>query len=323
VRPAHNKVVAIPFPRAEKRLTPAQRLAALIRAHCPHDGRFPLRVPGLHVARYSHQSKELNHSTPRPVLCIVAQGAKTIFLGAEAYFYDGSRLLILSVDLPVAAEVTRASLAEPYLSLIVDLEPRRIAELVMKVYPHGLPRVTAESRGVCVAPSSPVFLEAAARLIETMAVPEEAELLAPLIIDEILIRLLRSPAGARVAQMGWEDSHVHRVARAIAWLRANYAQPMRVEKLAGLAHMSVSAFHQHFKAVTSMSPLHYQKTLRLQEARRLMLTMMLDAGSAARQVGYLSASQFSREYARFFGVAPTRDIARLLAHGLKAADVVR
>jgi transcriptional regulator GlxA family with amidase domain len=131
------------------------------------------------------------------------------------------------------------------------------------------------------------------------------------VVDEILIRLLRSPIGVRVAQMGFAESSVERVAKAISWLRGNFSQPMKVEELAELVHMSVSSFHEHFKSVTSMSPLHYQKVLRLQEARRLMLSTMMDACTASQRVGYLSASQFSREYSRFFGSAPTRDIARL------------
>jgi transcriptional regulator GlxA family with amidase domain len=147
--------------------------------------------------------------------------------------------------------------------------------------------------------------------MECLSHPGDVELLAPLIIDEILIRLLRSAIGVRVAQMGFTESSVQRVAKAISWLRANFSQPMKVEDLADLVHMSVSSFHEHFKSVTSMSPLHYQKVLRLQEARRLMLATMMDAGSASQRVGYLSASQFSREYGRFFGAAPTRDIARL------------
>jgi transcriptional regulator GlxA family with amidase domain len=147
--------------------------------------------------------------------------------------------------------------------------------------------------------------------MECLAHPGDAELLAPLVIDEILIRLLRSPIGVRVAQMGFAESSVQRVAKAISWLRANFPQPMKVEDLAGLVHMSVSSFHEHFKLVTSMSPLHYQKVLRLQEARRLMLSTVMDASSASQRVGYLSASQFSREYSRFFGSAPSKDISRL------------
>ena len=144
-----------------------------------------------------------------------------------------------------------------------------------------------------------------------MTESSDTELLAPLIVDEILIRLLRSPMGARVAQMGRAESSLNRVGRAVSFLRQNFDQPVNVEDLAKLVNMSVSVFHRHFKSVTSMSPLQYQKALRLQEARRLMLTAMMDAGDASRRVGYVSASQFSREYGRFFGNAPTRDISRL------------
>jgi len=156
-----------------------------------------------------------------------------------------------------------------------------------------------------------------------MAQPDDLEFIAPLVIDEVLIRLLRSPAGVRVARIGVEDSSANGIAKAVSWLRANYPQPIKVEELAELAHMSVSSFHQHFKSVTSMSPVQYQKVLRLQQARRLMLSTMMDATDASRHVGYLSASQFSREYGRFFGNAPTRDIARLREQGLTAADVAR
>jgi transcriptional regulator GlxA family with amidase domain len=154
-------------------------------------------------------------------------------------------------------------------------------------------------------------INASVRLLECLAQPGDTELLAPLVLDEILIRLLRSPIGVRVAQMGLAESSVHRIAKAISWLRENFSQPIKIEDLAGMVHMSVSSFHEHFKSVTSMSPLHYQKVLRLQAARRLMLASMIDAGAASQSVGYLSASQFSREYSRFFGNAPTRDIARL------------
>jgi len=144
-----------------------------------------------------------------------------------------------------------------------------------------------------------------------MAQPGDSELLAPLVVDEILIRLLRSPIGVGVAQMGFAESNVHRIAKAISWLHDNFSQPVKVEELAKLVHMSASSFHEHFKSITSMSPLQYQKVLRLQEARRLMLSTMMDAGTTSQRVGYLSPSQFSREYSRFFGNAPTKDIARL------------
>jgi AraC-like DNA-binding protein len=196
------------------------------------------------------------------------------------------------------------------LSFKLDLDPRKIAELVLKVFPRGLPPVQERS-AVYITSIDLSIVNAATRLMECLAQPGDIELLAPLMVDEILIRLLRGPIGLRVAQMGFAESSVHRVEKAISWLRANFSKPMKVEELAELVHMSVSSFHEHFKSVTSMSPLHFQKVLRLQEARRLMLSAMMDAGTAGQHVGYLSASQFSREYSRFFGSAPTKDIARL------------
>jgi AraC-like DNA-binding protein len=240
----------------------------------------------------------------RPALCIVAQGAKTMLLGQEVYEYDESRMIAFSVDLPVAAQITRASYAEPFLAFRLDLDPHKVAELVLKVYPHGLPRVQ-ESCAVYVGLVDMRIVNAATRLLESMAQPGDAELLAPLVVEEILIRLLRSSLGVRVAQIGLAESSVHGVAKAVSWLRANFSQAMKVEELAELAHMSVSSFHQHFKAVTSMSPLQFQKVLRLQEARRLMLSMM--HGHASQQV---IQAVVRREYGRFFG-RPTQDIAWL------------
>ena len=255
-------------------------------------------------------NKECVHALRVSSLCIVAQGAKTVIVGDEVFEYDASRMIVFSVALPVAAQVTRASHSEPYLSLRLDLDPHKIAELVLRVFPHGLPPVQERS-AVYLTAADAGMVNAATRLMENLGQLGEAELLAPLVVDEILIRLLRSPIGVRVAQMGFAESSVHRVAKAISWLRDNFSQPMKVEDLAEMVHMSVSSFHEHFKSVTSMSPLHYQKVLRLQEARRLMLSTMMDAGTASQRVGYLSPSQFSREYSRFYGSAPTRDIARL------------
>lgn len=286
------------------------KLARLIAAYAPHDGSFDLRIPGLHASRFSRINKECVHALRVSSLCIVAEGAKTVIVGDEVYEYDASRMIVFSVALPVAAQVTRATHSEPYLSLRLDLDPHKIAELILRVFPHGVPPAQERS-AVYITPADASIVNAATRLMECLAEPGDAELVAPLVMDEILIRLLRSPIGIRVAQMGFAESSVDRVAKAISWLRANFSQPMKVEDLAGLVHMSVSSFHEHFKSVTSMSPLHYQKVLRLQEARRLMLSTMMDAGTASQRVGYLSASQFSREYSRFFGSAPTRDIARL------------
>jgi AraC-like DNA-binding protein len=286
------------------------QLARLIAAYAPHDGSFEMRIPGLHASRSSRINKECVHALRLPCLSIIAQGRKTVIVGQEVYEYDPSRMLVYSVALPVAAQVTQASHAEPYLALRLDLEPHKIAELVLKVFPQGLPPV-AERSAVYVTPVDASILNCATRLMACLAQPGDVELLAPLVVDEILIRLLRSRIGARVAQMGFAESSLHRLAKAISWLRANFSQPMKVEELAELVHMSVSSFHEHFRSVTTMSPLHYQKVLRLQEARRLMLSAMMDAGAASQQVGYLSASQFSREYSRFFGSAPTKDIARM------------
>lgn len=308
----NGKVIALrQFERAGASNAPdTTELARLIAAYAPHDGSFELRIPGLHASRFSRINEECVHALRSPSLCIIAQGAKTVIVGEEVYEYDAARMMVFSVALPVAAQVTRASRSEPYLSLKLDLDPHKIAELVLKVYPNGMPPVQERS-AVYIGRAEESIINAATRLVECLARPGDAELVAPLVMDEILIRLLRSPIGVRVAQMGFAESSVHRVAKAISWLRANFSQPMKVEDLAELVNMSVSSFHEHFKSVTSMSPLHYQKVLRLQEARRLMMSTMVDAGSASQRVGYLSASQFSREYSRFFGSAPTKDIARL------------
>jgi AraC-like DNA-binding protein len=309
---SNGKVVS--FRRASNAVDPSEpdmtKLARLLAAYAPHDGSFELRVPGLHASRFSRANTECFHAIRLPSLCIVAQGAKTTIVGQEVYEYDTSRMIVFSVALPVASQITHASHSEPYLAFKLDLDPHKIAELVLKVYPHGLPPAQ-ERRAVYVTPIDASVVNAATRLMTCLAQPGDAELFAPLVTDEILIRLLRGPIGVRVAQMGFAESSVHRVARAISWLRANFSQPMKVEDLAEMVHMSVSSFHEHFKSVTSMSPLHYQKVLRLQEARRLMLSTIVDAGTACQLVGYLSASQFSREYSRFFGSAPTKDIARL------------
>lgn len=298
------------------------KLARLISAHTQYDGNFPLRIPGLHAIRYSRTSAELAHAVARPALCIVAQGAKCVMLGQEVYEYDASRMLVYSLDLPVAGQITRASHAEPFLCVRLDLDARLIAELVLKVYPQGPPPIEA-SRALYVSQANASVVNAVTRLLELITQPGDAELLGPLVIEEILIRLLRSPVGGRVAQIGLAESSMHRIAKAVAWLRANFSQPMKVEELAELANMSVSSFHQHFKAVTAMSPVQYQKTLRLQEARRLMLSATMDVSTACQEVGYLSASQFSRDYSRFFGSAPTKDIARLREQGFTSADVAR
>jgi AraC-like DNA-binding protein len=294
-------------------------LARRIAHHAPRDGVFPLRVPGTYVLRRGRPTAEPVRATLGPCLCIVAQGAKVMMLGSEVLEYDPERMLVFTVDLPVSGQLSRATWREPFLGFRLDLDPARVADLAARVYPLGIPKAET-GRGIFVGQSSEAIVEAVTRLVDLMVQPQDADLLGPLVVDEILIRLLRSPIGPRVAQIAEPRSSVHRVAKAVSWMRAHFAQPVTVEEMAASAGMSASSFHQHFKTVTSMSPLQYQKVLRLHEARRLMLFQHMDVSEAGHRVGYLSASQFTREYGRFFGNAPTRDIARLREQGFGPAS---
>jgi AraC-like DNA-binding protein len=294
------------------------KLATLIGALAPYDETVALRR-GIHAARVSHPNQEPMHYLQEASLCIVAQGAKVVTIGEDTYAYEAGQMAVYSIDVPMAGRVTRADSSEPYLLLMIDLDAEKLAELTLRVFPHGLPQ-PRDTRSLYVGEAGAPIIDAATRLLGLMAQPVDAELLAPLVRDEILIRLLRSPMGARVARIGQAGSIVQRIAKAVSWLRANFDQPVNIEELAKLVNMSVTSFHRQFKAVTGMSPLQYQKSLRLQEARRLMLTAMLDAGAAGRRVGYGSPSQFTREYGRFFGDAPARDIQRLRAADLSAGD---
>jgi AraC-like DNA-binding protein len=296
-------------------------LAKLIGALVPYDGTVELRLPGVRAARVSQTNLEPIHYVQRATLCIVAQGAKIVMIGGDTYGYEAGQMAVYSIDVPMAGRVTRASHAEPYLLLMLDLDAEKIANLAPKVFPHGVPP-PRDTRSLYVGAADAHIVDAATRLLELLAQPADAELLAPLVRDEILIRLLRTPLGSRVVQIGQAGSHVQRIASAVSRLRATFDQTVSIEALATLVNMSVTSFHRQFKAVTGMSPLQYQKTLRLQEARRLMLTTMLDAGSAGRRVGYGSASQFSREYNRFFGSAPAKDILRLRKEGTRVVNEV-
>ncbi len=300
---------------AMNRTADATELARLLSSHTPYDGDFPLRLAGLHAIRFSRPSTAVAHAIQSASVCIVAGGAKKVMIGDDVFEYAGGQLAVFSVDLPLAWQITRASLADPYLVLKIDLNPERIVELAAKVFPHGMPQ-PSETKALYVMDAHADLLDAATRLLRLMSDRADAELLAPLVTDEILIRLLRSSMGARIAQLGAIESSLRRVASAVSWLRDNFDQTVDVEQLAKDVNMSGTHFHRQFKSVTSMSPLQFQKALRLQEARRLMLTANLDAGAAGRRVGYMSASQFTREYARLFGVPPTKDIQRLRQQGL-------
>ena len=298
---------------------PLRRLATLLASHTPHDGAFQLRLPGTWAVRLSRMTNEASYATLGPALCVAAQGAKVVMLGRDVVEYDPAHLLVFAVDLPVASQVTRASRKDPYLGFVMDLDPARIAELAQRVYPRGIPKAS-EIGGLFAGRTTDGIVDAVSRLLELLAHPEDASLLGPLVVDEILIRLLRSPIGRRVAQIGNPKSGIQRVAEAVSWIRAHFAQPVTVEDMASSVHMSASSFHQRFRAITSMSPLQYQKVLRLHEARRLMLFQSMDVSDACRRVGYVSPSQFSREYSRFFGSAPVRDIARLREEGFAPPD---
>ena len=299
-----------------------RRLANLIARFAPDDGVYPLRLPGTYALRRGRMTSEPVYATQAPSLCIVAQGAKAVMLGREVLEYDATRMLVFAVDLPISGQVTRASGKDPFLGFKLDLDPERVAELAARVFPRGVPKAS-DNRGLYVGQATDAIIDAVTRLLELLGRHDDADLLAPLVVDEILIRLLRTPIGPRVAQVGEPKSGVHQIAKAVTWIRAHFAQPVTVEEMAASVNMSTSSFHQRFKAVTSMSPLQYQKVLRLHEARRLMLFQNLDASDACHRVGYLSQPQFTREYGRFFGSPPTKDVVRLRDQGFAAATGAR
>jgi AraC-like DNA-binding protein len=238
----------------------------------------------------------------------VAQGTKQVVLGSETLEYDPANYLITSVDLPVVCQVVRATRHIPYLALSVTLDVRQIAELMSEL-PEPPP--APPGRGMSIGRLSAPLFDAVLRLVNLLETPTDIPVLWPLIEREILFRLLSSDQGAWLRHIAMTGSRTHQIARAIDWLKTHYAEPLKIENLARISHMSPSSLHHHFKMVTTMSPLQYQKQLRLQEARRLMLSESVDAALAAHRVGYESPSQFSREYRRLFGAPPIRDIAQL------------
>lgn len=245
-----------------------------------------------------------------PRICMLAQGAKRVLLGDETYIYDEHHFLISSVDLPTVVQIVKASREEPYLGLVLRLDQREISQL-MADSNLPPPRPQQSSRGMATGEVTLPLLAAFQRLIDLLAEPADIPILAPIIRREIFYRLLVGDQGERLRQTASAGSQSHQIARAIAWLKGNFAQPLRIDALAKQVNMSTSTFHHHFRALTAMSPLQYQKWLRLHEARRLMLAERLNAADAAFQVGYESPSQFSREYGHLFGDSPLRDITNL------------
>jgi AraC-like DNA-binding protein len=286
-----------------------QELVRLIERFTGQDGAQPTAVPGLTLFRASLPSEPL-HCLYEPALGLVVQGRKQAVLGEEIYHYGPSQYLVVSVDLPVIGQVTEASPEVPFLSLRLDLDPKEISALLMDLpIPPAAPQPCP--RCLSVSGLGAALQDAVLRLVRLLDAPEDISALAPLVRREILYRLLRGEQCAQLRQIASSGTQGHRIGRAVSWLRQNFHQPLQIERLANEVNMSTSALHHHFKAMTAMSPLQFQKHLRLQEARRLMLVEALDAASAGGRVGYESPSQFSREYSRLFGAPPLRDIARL------------
>jgi AraC-like DNA-binding protein len=274
-------------------------------------------LPGLMVYRADRLQGSVC-SVYEPCVALVVQGSKRVVLGSDTLVYGSTRYLITSLELPTVATILEASPEQPYLAVVLKLDLREVATLMLS---GQLPAPSArrdppeerERRAMTTGPVTPPLLDAFARLIELAEQAHNAPVLAPLVLREIHYRLLTGEQGGRLRQIAAVGSQGHQIARAIDWLKDHYAEGLRVEELAREVRMSLSTFHHQFKALTAMSPLQYQKQLRLNEARRLMLLHDLDAASAAYRVGYESASQFSREYSRQFGAPPMRDISQLRA----------
>lgn len=284
-------------------------LAESVARWAGEENQVETKIPGLKLSRWVTPTEPTSY-TLEPSICLIAQGAKQVLLGEETYVYDATQFLITSVDLPVVANIIEASKEKPYLGLILEIDLKEISQLTID---SGLPlsRSGQAEKGMAVGQLSFPLLVAFQRLMGLLEEGENIKILAPLVKREIFFRLLTTDQGPRLQQIAASGSHSHQISRAIGWLKNNYTRPLRVKELAANAGMSKSAFHNHFKVITSMTPLQFQKRLRLNEARRLMLTENLDALSATFEVGYESPSQFSREYSRLFGAPPLRDINRL------------
>jgi AraC-like DNA-binding protein len=248
-------------------------------------------------------------------LCLIAQGSKRVSLGEQNVVYDASHYLLVSVDLPLVGHVLEASRTNPYLCCKIDLDQTTLADLLTTEL-RTAPSI--ELSPLAVYPADADLVDAACRLVRLLDQSEHIATLAPLIEREILYRLLKGPHGPTLRRIAAGDSHLGKISRAIAWIRTHYREAIRIEEIASAANMSPSSLHEHFKAVTTLTPLEFQKQLRLQEARRLMFAEGVGAGAASFAVGYQSPSQFSREYRRLFGSSPRRDIDQLQMWGVAA-----
>jgi len=281
-------------------------LARKIAAHIPSDGKEATAVPGLSLYRKSAPT-DCTSAAYEPELIVFVQGEKRINVGGTTLMCDESTFLLTSIDMPVVSQVTKASKEEPILGLMIKLEMPTVREILSQEEFH-VPEAVSGTRGMAVGETSVELLDACFRLLDLLDAPQDIPFLSNLIQREVIYRLLRGPQGKHLRGIATLGEQSNRTAKAVAWLRDNYAKPLRVEELASVAQMGVSTLHHHFRSLTAMSPLQYQKQLRLHTARVRMFTDGLDAASAAFEVGYESPSQFSREYSRFFGQPPMRDI---------------
>ncbi len=285
-------------------------LRHLIERHCAA-ARWPTAIPGVTLMRADAPTMPVG-SLHRPLLCIIAQGRKRVLLGEKLFEYDAAKYLIASVDLPITGEICEASAKTPYLAMSVGLDPATLAAMLLDMPQSG--DGGKPFPGLAVSPMTPDLLDPVLRLLRLLDRPAGRQNAgAPLAEREILYRLLLGPQGAMLRQIALADSRLSQISHAIQWIKQNYDRPFRIETLAAIAHMSPSSLHRHFKQVTAMSPLQFQKRIRLQEARRRVLGLEADAASVGFSVGYESPSQFSREYSRLFGVPPGRDAAQLRA----------
>jgi AraC-like DNA-binding protein len=281
-----------------------QDIIEISKRHVRKDGFLPTAIPSLEIVRSSAPSEPVP-GVYRPSLCYVLQGTKEVVISGKTFRYSVGQYLVSSVDLPVTGEIIEATPSRPYLCLVVSLAP----ELIYEVLQSTTRQISAGTRsGIYVGRAEAALADAVARLARCLDSSDDGAVLVPGILKEIIYRLLAGPFGAMIAEMGMAGSRTQRISRAITHLKNKFAEPLRVTDLARLSGMSPSTFHEHFRRITTMSPLQYQKLLRLQEARRLLVSDGAGAGDIGFRVGYQSPSQFSREYSRYFGRPPSVDL---------------
>ena len=283
-------------------------LSAALR-YCHGEGTHPTDLPELKVIRRD-RTTEASPGMYTPIVCLVLQGEKRVWSGKKVYRYNPANYLVSCLDIPATVQVVKASAQQPYVGLTLELQPSVVYEILQETSPIEL-QTEEPGGGFFVEKVTVELAEAFARLLKTLENKNDVKVLAPSIIREIHYRLMSSRYGAKIRHLGVVGSKTQRISKVLERLRNDYAAPLRVPDLARMANMSPSAFHLHFRQVTSMSPLQYQKQIRLQEARRLLSIETLDAASVAFKVGYESPSQFSREYRRLFGQPPMRDVDQL------------